>query len=357
MLFRSVTEGSVCSLSFSFYATHASTTNTFSIKWYDETGALQSTSTVAMPASGSVPTSWTEYTEEITVDAAGTQGEIVLVGISSGGSNLSSKAYFDGISIINQTNLVTLAGTQTIDGVKTFSGANTFSGVNSYPATQKWAKGADIASATALVIGTDGNYFDVTGTVTITSITTVGVGVVVKLHFDGALILTHHATDLVLMGGANITTAAGDEAEFIEYATGDWRCLNYVRAAASPNDIIILATPELLQTLTTSNTVTNYSSSTLGTAVATHAILNVQAEVTTASASGSLNYYIADATFIADDKYKKIELNVGTANHAKDISSIEFTVGLDANQDYWYIVTLGNPTLTEVKVYLTGYYV
>ena len=42
--------------------------------------------------------------------------------------------------------------------------------------------------------------------------------------------MTHHATDLILPGGANITTAAGDEAEFIEYATGDYRCTNYSKA-------------------------------------------------------------------------------------------------------------------------------
>lgn len=99
--------------------------------------------------------------------------------------------------------------------------------------TQTWAKGADVASATALTLGTDGNYFDITGTTSITSITTIGAGTVVKLHFDGILTLTHHATDLILPGGANITTAAGDEAEFVEYATGDWRCTNYQKAIGS----------------------------------------------------------------------------------------------------------------------------
>jgi len=93
-----------------------------------------------------------------------------------------------------------------------------------------WKKGADIASATALALGTDGNYFDVTGTTTITSISNKTVGVVIKLHFDAILTLTHHATDLVLPGGANITTAAGDEAEFFYYATGDWRCTSYTKA-------------------------------------------------------------------------------------------------------------------------------
>lgn len=103
--------------------------------------------------------------------------------------------------------------------------------VNTFTKTQVWSKGADIASAAALTLGDDGNYFDVTGTTAITSIATVGVGTVIKLHFDGALTLTHHSADLVLPGAANITTAAGDEAEFVEYAAGDWRCTSYQRAS------------------------------------------------------------------------------------------------------------------------------
>jgi hypothetical protein len=123
-------------------------------------------------------------------------------------------------------------------------GANTFTGI------QRWAKGSDIASATALTLGTDGNYFDVTGTTTITSIGTAGVGTWVGLQFDGALTLTHHATDLILPGAANITTAAGDEAVFVEYASGDWRCVSYVRAAVAPLAYATQADQETATSLT-----------------------------------------------------------------------------------------------------------
>jgi hypothetical protein len=92
------------------------------------------------------------------------------------------------------------------------------------------SKGADIPSGAALAPGSDGNAFDVTGTTTITSINSLGVGTRILLHFDGILILTHHATNLILPTGANITTAAGDIAEFYEYAAGDWRCSAYTRA-------------------------------------------------------------------------------------------------------------------------------
>lgn len=97
----------------------------------------------------------------------------------------------------------------------------------------RWSKGVDVASATALTLGADGNYFDITGTTTVTSIGTLGIGTVVLLQFDAALTLTHHATDLVLPGGANITTAAGDHAILVEYATGNWRCVSYQVASAS----------------------------------------------------------------------------------------------------------------------------
>lgn len=115
-------------------------------------------------------------------------------------------------------------------GTYAILGANTFTGIQTHSAQVRWSKGADVASANALTLGTDGNYFDITGTTAITSIGTLGVGTQVKLHFDGALTLTHHATDLILPGGANITTAAGDEIELVEYATGDWRMVGGVKA-------------------------------------------------------------------------------------------------------------------------------
>jgi hypothetical protein len=86
-----------------------------------------------------------------------------------------------------------------------------------------------VASATSLAIGNDGNFFVVTGTTTIATIATKAIGTEVTLQFSGALILTHSA-DLVLPTAANITTAAGDIAKFREHASGDWRCVSYLRA-------------------------------------------------------------------------------------------------------------------------------
>lgn len=93
-----------------------------------------------------------------------------------------------------------------------------------------WKKGGDLDSsvgAGTLTLTDDGNYFDVTGTTTLTSIVANDVGKVFRLHFDGALILTHHATNLVIPSGSNITTIAGDDAVFMAYDTGDVRLINY----------------------------------------------------------------------------------------------------------------------------------
>ena len=115
------------------------------------------------------------------------------------------------------------------------------------------AKGADVANAATLTLGTDGDYFDITGTTTITAIATLGVGTAVRLHFDGALTLTHHSTNLVLPGSANIVTVAGDEATFVEYASGDWRCTSYLSLAATQAEMeaatsnTVHATPERLK--------------------------------------------------------------------------------------------------------------
>ena len=106
----------------------------------------------------------------------------------------------------------------------------------------RWAKGADRASATALTLGTDGNYFDITGTTAITSIATLRVGIMVCLHFDGILTFTHSVANLILPGGANITTAANDEAIMVEYATGQWRCISYSPASVTGTGAAVRAT-------------------------------------------------------------------------------------------------------------------
>lgn len=84
-------------------------------------------------------------------------------------------------------------------------------------------EGAAIASGAALTPGTDGNVFHVTGTTTITSIAAITGAGPIWLIFDGALTLTHNATSLILMGGASVTTVAGDVFCFMHEGSGNYR--------------------------------------------------------------------------------------------------------------------------------------
>ena len=98
---------------------------------------------------------------------------------------------------------------------------------------QTFTQGADVASATTTNLDTaTGNYVHITGTTAITGIT-LSQGRECKVVFDGALTFTNGAS-LILPGGANITTAAGDTATLRGEASGVVRCLNYTVKAAVP---------------------------------------------------------------------------------------------------------------------------
>ncbi len=95
-----------------------------------------------------------------------------------------------------------------------------------------WEKGSNVASAATVSLG-EGGFFHITGTTTITDIdfATAKDGRFAWVVFDGALTLTHNATTLKLPGGANIATAAGDRALFVQDASDNAVCAAYVPAA------------------------------------------------------------------------------------------------------------------------------
>jgi len=90
----------------------------------------------------------------------------------------------------------------------------------------------------------------ITGTTTITGLGTTPTAIRF-VRFAGALTLTHNATSLILPGGANIATAAGDTALFASDASGNWRCFNYQRGSGQP-----VATALNVASLSASGTVT-----------------------------------------------------------------------------------------------------
>jgi hypothetical protein len=96
-------------------------------------------------------------------------------------------------------------------------------------------KGANVASAATVTLG-DGHYFHITGTTTITDIdfTNSWDGRNAILVFDGILTLTHNATTLILPGGLNIVTAAGDACEIVIDSGDNVKVLWYQRATSQP---------------------------------------------------------------------------------------------------------------------------
>lgn len=103
----------------------------------------------------------------------------------------------------------------------------------SWNAVTERVKAASVASATTTAIWTtDGDLVHITGTTTITGFgTALKAGAERVIVFDGILTLTHHATNLILPGGANITTAAGDCAVVRAETTTTARVISYTKAS------------------------------------------------------------------------------------------------------------------------------
>ena len=95
------------------------------------------------------------------------------------------------------------------------------------------SKGSDIASASALNLPEAGTYFDVTGTTAITSIESRPAGFEVTLQFDAQVKVTHNASSLILAGGADYYTTAGDVIVFVSEGSGNWREVSRSRDGAA----------------------------------------------------------------------------------------------------------------------------
>jgi len=124
------------------------------------------------------------------------------------------------------------------DGDLSLDGIGT--GGVSIASTLKMTKGGDIASASPLVIDTDGNYFDVTGTTSFAAMT-VEAGNFFMLQFDGALTITH-GSGIELPGAANLTTAAGDRLMCYATAANTVEVMSVETEAAAGGAMTLLAT-------------------------------------------------------------------------------------------------------------------
>lgn len=97
----------------------------------------------------------------------------------------------------------------------------TLTGAVNDAATQTIASASltDLASATS-------NVIIISGTTTISALGTIAAGARRSVRFSGALILAHNAA-MILPNATNITTAAGDCAEFRSLGSGNWVLTSY----------------------------------------------------------------------------------------------------------------------------------
>ena len=202
-----------------------------------------------------------DYGKMIDADASGGAWTLTLPTVASAGDGF----YFHAKKTDSSANAVTIDGdsAETIDGATTAllsdqyeaatircdgsawhieskrtvlatvaqSGAGTKTTVAVTPAGLFPAE-ADVASATTTNIGAaTTSKVRVTGTTTITAFDTVAAGITRTGRFAGALTLTHNGTSLILPGGANITTAAGDTFEAVSLGSGNWLVYFYVKAS------------------------------------------------------------------------------------------------------------------------------
>lgn len=165
-----------------------------------------------------------------------TPGNMAINGTGGSGTDIAAGTFIIaggkatgnavGGSVKIQTSDVGATGTtlQTLSDVVEFDNKNSsiFSG------RVQGAKGADVASATDVTLGADGNYFDITGTTQIDTIVATDwqAGSVVILQFDGAVTVKHNTAgggaSLLLSGAVDFSATANDTLQ-LAYDGVTWR--------------------------------------------------------------------------------------------------------------------------------------
>ena len=100
------------------------------------------------------------------------------------------------------------------------------------------AEGTLASAATADLGSLLQTFINITGTTGITSFGT-GANLLRVVRYSGILTLTYNATSLIVLGGGNRTTAAGDIGIYRSDASGNWREISYSSAANT-----VATTPE-----------------------------------------------------------------------------------------------------------------
>lgn len=122
------------------------------------------------------------------------------------------------------------------------------------------SQGANIPSASTCDIGAaTGNFVTITGTTNINLLGVVQAGTRRIVKFAGALTLINSGS-LILPGAANITTVAGDIAQFVSLGSGAWVCIAYEPYTVTGSGATVKANaPTLVNPIVGTQAVSDYS--------------------------------------------------------------------------------------------------
>jgi hypothetical protein len=243
---------------------------------------------------------------------------------------------------------------------------------------------ADIASAATTDIGLQNtNFLRVTGTTTITSFGSNYRGPRF-LVFEGAITLTNSST-LVLPGGANITTAAGDVLIAIPGATlgtaDKWIVTAYQKNAVpgapaagtvtnasladgsvygpkmtSKIEPVTASVASNALTVTLNPTALDFRSATIGSGTVNTRTIStaISAVVPSGATLGTTNAVLSKVTLIALDNAGTVELAVCNGSLALDESTLISTTVLDAASDSATVIYSATAR-TNVPFRIVGY--
>jgi hypothetical protein len=155
------------------------------------------------------------------------------------------------ISLAIRTVLGGGTGSTTAGGARTNLAAAGLADNNLFTKRQEWNQGADVAAAATTTLGTDGNYFKITGNTTITALAGGAKGTRLLLTFTGTPQLTHNGTNLILQNAQNFVAAIGDSLEFVSEGSGNFREVGRHLATITGGG------PSVLDTVTAPVTISN----------------------------------------------------------------------------------------------------
>jgi len=109
-----------------------------------------------------------------------------------------------------------------------------------------WRHGGTLASSSTITPTDEYNYFDISGTASVSGMSATHSGNLIRMTFLAAGgTLVHNATSFVLPGNANITWAAGDTVVFVNTNSTNWKCIAYQVQSAVPGDVVDLSAVSL----------------------------------------------------------------------------------------------------------------